>query len=264
MVFLNSEITGNSTAGNSVTDPFNGGNHNPTAGGSMYLGRPWNTQAGGDAAATFINTAVASVANNPIIKSAGWLAWNSTETAATNTNNGGGNPAEDSRFAEYNTTDLTTGLPDNVSGRVSWSYQLVASQAADYTVDNIFAASPDTWYGDGYQSTDTDTIGNTGEQVGAGGAGGTGSPNPSAPNYSWPAFWGDRNVNDQGNAEAAASTNDPGSYADTSWGLGGNWDPTVQSALSMVEVPEPVTGGLFAAMLIVPLIRRPRRATLAR
>jgi len=258
-VFLNSSITGNSTAGNSVTDPHNAGNPNPTAANSMYFGRPWYTQVGGDAGTVFVNTAIASVGGVSIIKSAGYLAWDTTETTASNPNNGGnnGNPAEDSRFAEYNSTDLTTGLPVNTTGRVTWSHQLVTSQAAAYTVDNVFSESY-PWYGNGYPSTDTDTIANTGLS-----AAGTGSANPSDPNYSWPAFWGDRNVNDEKSAEAASLTNDPGSYSDPTWSLGGNWDPTNQLALSAVEVPEPATLAILGGFFIAPLLRRPRRRTTA-
>jgi len=250
LVFLNSTITGNSTAGNSVTDPFNGGNHNPTAAGSMYLGRPWGwEQAGGDSSTVFVNTAMANV-----IKPAGWLAWNSNETTANAKNNG--NPAEDSRFAEYNSTDLTTGNPENVASRVSWSYQLTAGQAADYTVDNIFASSPDTWYGLGYPSTDTDIIG-----TGPTSAAGMGSANPLASNYSWPAFWGDRNVNNDASNDTLQ--NDPGSYSDLNWTLGGNWDPSAQLALAEV-IPEPATAALMGGLVILPLLRRPRRLSLAR
>jgi pectinesterase len=248
-VFLNSTITGNSTAGNPVTDPFDGGNTSPTAAGSMYLGRPWNTQTGGDAAATLINTKIASVGGTSIIKPLGWTSWNTTETAATNTNNGGGNVDEDARFAQYNVTDLTTGAPLGSSWQ--YSHNLVASQAADYSVANIFA-SPDTWYGDGYPITDTDTIGNTGLP-----AAGTGSANPSDPNYSWPAYWGDRNINDQG-PETATLENDPGSYANPGWTAAGSWDAIAQ-VNDMPQVPEPATLGLLAGALLVPLARRPKR-----
>jgi pectin methylesterase-like acyl-CoA thioesterase len=252
-VFLNSQITGNSTAGNSVTDPHNGGNPNPTPANSTNIGRPWYTQVGGDAGTVLVNTQIASVGGVSIIKPAGYLAWDATETNAADPNNGGngGNPAEDSRFAEYNSTDLTSGLPVNVANRVVWSHQLVTSQA----VNNIFSESY-PWYGNGYTSTDTDTIGNTGLP-----AAGTGSANPSDPNYSWPAYWGDRNVNDEKNGEPAAGTNDPGSYADTNWTLGGNWDPTNQLALSTVEVPEPATFAILGASLLMisPLFERRRR-----
>ena len=247
---LNSTITGNSTAGNSVTDPNDGGNPNPTSAGSMYLGRPWNTQAGGDAAATLVNTKIASVGGTSIINSLGWTSWNTTETAGTNTNNSGGNVEEDARFAQYNVTDLTTGAP--LGSTWQYSHNLVATQAAAYTVSNIFT-TPDTWYGNGYPSTDSDTIGNTGNP-----AAGTGSANPTDPNYSWPAYWGDRNINDQGSAEAAAGTNDPGSYANPNWTGPANWNAAAQLN-ALPQVPEPATLGLLAGAMLVPLARRPRR-----
>lgn len=256
IVFLNSKVTGNSTAGNSVTDPHSGGNPNPTAAGSMYLGRPWGwTQAGGDSSTVFINTGIGSVGGTSIIKPAGWLAWDSTETNPATTNNGGGNPEEDSRYAEYNSYDLTSDNPLSTSSRVTWSHQLTASQAADYTVDNLFGETTYNWYGDGYTSTDTDTISNTGAP-----AAGTGSADPTASNYSWPAFWGDRNINNETNSETTSPINlenDPGSYADSNWTLGGNWDPSM--AISLVSIPEPTTVALVGGLVIVPLLRRPRR-----
>lgn len=261
LVFLNSTITGNSTAGNSVTDPMNAGNANPTAANSMYLGRPWGwTQAGGDASTVFINTGIA----NNIIKPAGWLAWDTKETSPTyiptglsSNANGGGNPAYDSRYAEYNSYDLTSGNPENTSSRVSWSHQLVASQAAAYTVSNIFSESY-PWYGAGYAATDTDI-------TGAGNpAAGTGSANPSDPNYSWPAYWGDRNINNETDSETSGLSNDPASYADSNWTEGGNWDPTNALALVQVEVPEPTTAAIFGALLVTPLLRRRRHQSLAR
>ncbi len=265
LVFLNSTVTGNSTAGNPVTDSHNGGNVNPTAANSVYLGRPWGwTQTGGDSSTVFINTPIASVGGVSIIKPAGWLAWDANETnpayippvtaqAPLGTPNpNGGNPAEDSRYAEYNSTDLTSGNPETISGRVTWSHQLVASQAAAYTVDNIFSESY-PWYGTGYTSTDTDI-------TGAGNpATGTGTADPTQSNYSWPAFWGDRNINNETNTETAGLSNDPASYADTSWKLGGNWDPTNALSLAVVEVPEPATMAIVAGFVILPLARRPRR-----
>ena len=256
IVFLNSKITGNSTAGNSVTDPNNGGNPNPTAANSMYLGRPWGwTQAGGDSSTVFINTGIASVGGVSIIKPAGWLAWDSTETNSSTTNNYGGNPAYDSRYAEYNSYDLVSNSPVSTASRVNWSHQLTGSQASDFTVDNIFGETTYNWYGDGYPSTDTDTISNSGVS-----AAGTGSANPSDPNFSWPAFWGDRNINNESNSETASPINlenDPGSYADSNWTLGGNWDPSAQLALAVV--PEPTTAAIIGVVTIAPLLRRPRR-----
>jgi pectinesterase len=266
IIFLNSKVTGNSTAGNSITDPNNGGNHNPTAAGSMYLGRPWGwTQTGGDSSTVFINTGIASVGGTSIIKPAGWLNWDATEINPATTNNYGGNPIYDARFAEYGSYDLVSGSPLSTASRVAWSHQLVASQAADYTIDNIFGETTYNWYGDGYPITDTDTISNTGLS-----AAGTGSANPSAGNYSWPAYWGDRNINNEptgsppmGNEQTATpnETNDPGSYSDNNWTLGGNWDPSMQ--LAEVMIPEPTTAAIFGGLLIAPLLRR-RRPRLAR
>ena len=263
LVFLNSTITGNSTAGNSVTDPHDGGNPNPTAANSMYLGRPWGwTQAGGDSSTVFINTGIASVGGTSIIKPAGWLAWDTNETnpayipAGASANSNGGNPAEDSRYAEYNSTDLTTGNPENVASRVTWSHQLVASQAADYTVDNIFSESY-PWYGDGYPSTDTDI-------TGAGGpAAGTGSANPSDPNYSWPAFWGDRNVNNETTAETAGLSNDPGFLCrfklDPWRELGSDQSDESRYHWLTPKFPSRRTIALIGGLIILPLARRPRR-----
>ena len=228
IVFLNSTVTANSVHGNSVIDPLNAANVNGPANSTMTLGRPWGwTQTGGDASTVFINTILPAA-----IKPAGWQAWDSTETTVTNGKNGG-NPGEDSRYAEYNSTS-DGATPVDVSQRVSWSHQLTASQAAAYTtVTNIF--SPEgtgsgqyPWYGLGYPSTDTPA--------------GTGSPNPSDPNYSWPAFWGDRNSQNETNNDT--TLNNPSGYSDPSWTITGAWDPNAQ--LAALPVPEPATVGLLA------------------
>ncbi|HUB26130.1 MAG TPA: pectinesterase family protein [Tepidisphaeraceae bacterium] len=229
LVFLNSVVTGNSVHGNPVIDPMNAANVNGPAAGSMYLGRPWGwEQAGGDSSAVFINTEM-----TPAINSAGWLAWNSNETTANTKNNG--NPGEDSRFAEFNSMDLS-GNPLDTSGRVSWSHQLTDSQAADYTVPNLFADSPDTWYGLGY----------------------SGSADPTSPDYSWPAFWGPRNQeNDANNVNVVGN---PTSYSDPSWTVAGNWDPVAQLAL----VPEPATLSVLGAGAMGCLLRRRRAGKMTR
>ena len=128
-------------------------------------------------------------------------------------------------------------LAVDVSSRVAWSHQLTASQAAAYTVANIF--SPEgvgtgqyPWYGRGYPAGDASIPG-------------TGSANPSDPNYSWPAFWGDRNVNNehgeanlqpfltrQSQSLRIRSLLDP---------IAGAWDPNAQLAL----VPEPASALLL-------------------
>ena len=209
LVFLNSTITGNSVKGNPVIEPFNAANASGPAANSMYLGRPWGwTQAGGDASTVFINTKMASA-----IIDVGWLNWNTNELLIGNGKNGG-NPAKDSRYAEYNSMDLSSN-PLDVSQRVYWSHQLTAGQAAAYTVANLF--SPEgtgsgqyPWYGQGYPAGDANNPG-------------TGSANPSDPNFSWPAYWSDRNSNnDTANANVSAAYPTPGNpagYTNPSWSV---------------------------------------------
>src|SRR6185312_14529488 len=96
---------------------------------------------GGDASTVYVNNKLTSA-----IKPAGWLTWTSSET----------NPGGDSRYAEYGSTDLA-GNPMDTSGRVAWSHQLTAAQAAAYTVANIFSReSAYSWYGLGYPASDTE------------------------------------------------------------------------------------------------------------
>ncbi len=232
LVFLNSTVTGNSVHGNTVIDSQNAANVNGPAAGSMNLGRPWGwQQAGGDASTAFINTKF-----NVAMKPAGWLAWNAQETNNTDgIGNNSNNPAKDSRYAEYNSVDASNN-PVDVSQRVAWSHQLTASQAAAYTVANLFAPEglgPNqyAWYGAGYPAGDASNPG-------------TGSANPSDPNYSWPAFWGDRNITNDGTgssvepAAISGPTNfNPAGYTDPNWTLGGFWDPNAQLA----TVPEPAS-----------------------
>ena len=89
IVFLDSEITGNSVRGNPVIDPFNAANANGPAANNMWLGRPWGwQQAGGDASTVFINTKM-----DDSIRAAGWLNWNANELNAANGKNDGDPPA---------------------------------------------------------------------------------------------------------------------------------------------------------------------------
>jgi pectin methylesterase-like acyl-CoA thioesterase len=221
-VFMNNTITGNSVHGNTVIDPMNAANMSGPASQSMYLGRPWGwQQSGGDASTVFINNQFQTNA----IKPAGWTPWNSDETNNTDgIGNNNNNPAEDSRFAEYNNVDGSNN-PVVTSSRVSWSHQLTAGQAAAYTVANIFSRESNyPWYGQGYPSGDASNPG-------------TGSADPNAANYSWPAFWGDRNTaNDTTGSSADLIANNPASYSDPSWTLTDvSWDPDAQLSL----VPEP-------------------------
>ncbi len=79
---------------------------------SYALGRPWAASSG----VIYLNCKM-----DKHIKAAGWQSWNGNETT--------------SFFAEYNSMDLN-GNPVNVSGRVSWSYQLPQSD-----VDNLLSLS---------------------------------------------------------------------------------------------------------------------------
>jgi pectinesterase len=213
IVFLNSTVTANSVHGNPVIDSKNAANASGPAASSMSLGRPWGwTQTGGDASGVFINTILPTA-----IKPAGWLAWDSTETA------GGRSPGLDSRFAEFNST--SDGItPVDVTGRVTWSHQLTSNQAAAYTEANLFSFEAQyPWYGQGFPAGDAS-------------APGTGSANPGDPNYSWPAYWGDRNT--QNETTNSLVTGNPTAYTDPSWTVTGAWDPNAQLAAS---VPEPGT-----------------------
>ncbi len=240
IVFLGGQVTTSGVHGNPVIDSQNAASATGAAANSMYLGRPWWTQTGGDAGTVFIGTEMTNA-----VKTAGWLNWDSLELTSPTKNNG--NLAEDARFAEYNTTDLSGNVVD-ITGRVTWSHQLSTSQAAAFTEANLFATeSGYPWYGQGYPAGDAT-------------APGTGSENPSDPNYSWPAFWGDRNANNETNNSIVAGTvgtppipGNPVSYSDPSWTVAGSWDPSAQLAL----VPEPASVGLLC--LGVPLFLRAAR-----
>lgn len=238
IVFLDSEITGNSVRGNPVIDPFSAANVNGPANNNMWLGRPWGwTQAGGDASTVFINTKM-----DDSVRAAGWLNWNAAEVNAANGKNDG-DPRRDSRYAEFNSMD-SSGNPLNVASRVAWSHQLTSDQAADYTVANIFSPEASfAWYGAGYG----------------------GSNDPNNANYSWPAYWGNRNSNnDTNNATVSAVyplAGNPAAYSNPQWLVAGAWNPTTQIMAAMV--PEPASCGMLltAALcwLAVPIRGRSRK-----
>lgn len=235
IVFLDSEIKGESVRGNPVIDPFNAANANGPAANNMWLGRPWGwTQAGGDSSTVFINTKM-----DDSIRAAGWLNWNANELNAANARNDG-DPSRDSRYAEFNSMD-SSGIPLSVASRVAWSRQLSASQAAAYTVANIFSPEANyAWFGAGYG----------------------GSNDPNNANYSWPAFWGNRNSNnDTANATVSAvypAPGNPSAYSNPQWTIAGAWDPSVQIMAAMV--PEPGSVGLvgMGAMGVASVWRRGR------
>jgi pectinesterase len=231
LVFLDCTVTGNSVRGDPVIDSQNAASASGPAANNMYLGRPWGwQQAGGDASTVFINTKM-----GPTIKNTGWLAWNSNETNVANGKNDG-NPAKDSRYAEYNSMD-SLGNPLDVSSRVAWSHQLTAAEAAAFSVANLFAAETTfPWFGPGYG----------------------GSADPNNPNFSWPAFWGDRNSNNDNNTSIINAVyptpGNPTAYSNPSWTLAGNWDPTLQ----LSTVPEPATFCLITTAIAALSLQRRR------
>ena len=232
LVFLSSTVTANSVRGNAVLDPFNAANASGAAANSMYLGRPWGwQQTGGDASTVFIDMKMAAA-----IKDVGWLAWNSNETNVANGKQDG-NPAKDSRYAEFNSMDLL-GNSLNVSSRVAWSHQLTAAQAAAYLESKLFADEAGyAWFGAGYG----------------------GSAIPGDPNYTWPAYWGDRNSNNDTNNSIVNAVyptpGNPSAYSNPSWTLAGAWDPSIQLA----TVPEPGTAGGLLLGATSLWLRRARR-----
>jgi pectinesterase len=223
IVFLNSTITANSVKNNPIIDPQGAANASGPAANNMYLGRPWGwQQVGGDASTVFINTKMPAA-----IRAVGWVNWSSSELNAANGKQDG-NPVKDTRYAEYNSMD-SGGNSLDVSSRVAWSHQLTASQAAAYSMSNLFSFEPQyPWYGQGYPVGDLNNPG-------------TGSANPADPNYSWPAFWGDRNSNNDTNNATVSQTyptpGNPAGYTNPNWKVVTSWDPLAQ--LTTAAVPEP-------------------------
>lgn len=243
IVFLNSTITANSVKNNPILDPQGAANANGPANNNMYLGRPWGwQQVGGDASTVYINTKMPAA-----IRAVGYLNWNANELNAANGNQDG-NPLKDTRYAEFNSMD-SSGNPLDVSSRVAWSRQLTASQAAAYTVPNLFSYEAQyPWYGLGYAAGDANNPG-------------TGSANPGDPNYSWPAFWGDRNSNND-TANATVSQvypipGNPAAYTNPNWKVAGNWDPMAQ--LTNAAIPEPGTILLISSGAVILAGSRRRR-----
>lgn len=97
--------------------------NNDVADNSYYLGRPWAAYAG----SVYLNCKLGKH-----IKAAGWKEWSGNETTAF--------------FAEYNSMDANGNTLD-VSGRVSWSYQLPKEDVDNLlTPQAIYARVSSTLY----------------------------------------------------------------------------------------------------------------------
>jgi pectinesterase len=233
LVVLNSNVTGESVKGNPVIDPFNVASATGPPSNNIALGRPWGwQQPGGDASTVFVNTKF-----DDSIRTDGWVPWNSNETNAANGKNDG-DPKRDTRYAEYNSMD-SSGNPLSVAARVAWSHQLTADQAADYNVANIFSPEGNfAWFGSGY----------------------AGSSDPTNANYSWPAYWGNRNSdNDTANATVSAVyplPGNPSAYSNPQWLVAGAWDPMGQIMAAMAPEPGTFTLLISGAMALAALRRQ--------
>ena len=127
-VFLNSSLT-------AIGPPGAGAN-------SVFLGRPWHwpaAEGGSKASVTYINTKMGSH-----VRTVGWDPWNGAGGIAVNPD-----PDGATRYSEFNSMDLA-GNPLAVDGngvpvgRVSWADPMTATQAAAFTLANIFSG-PGFW-----------------------------------------------------------------------------------------------------------------------
>lgn len=119
---------------NNAIDPTTGtrySNVTSVTTNASYLGRPWQYSTT-KPSVTYIDCKM-----GPEIINVGWNPWDSGNT----------NPVATTRFSEYGSTDLN-GNALNLSQRVSWSHILTSSQAAQYSVGNIFG--PASYWGTGY------------------------------------------------------------------------------------------------------------------
>jgi pectinesterase len=111
-VFLDCKLTSN--------------DHVPT-----FLGRPWQWDRGRHASVAFIRCAMGDH-----IRPEGWNQWDRP-------NNPNTDPASNTRYAEFSSTDLA-GKPLDTSKRVEWSKQLSEDDAKKLTVENILGGD-DRW-----------------------------------------------------------------------------------------------------------------------
>jgi hypothetical protein len=111
------------------------------ANNSVALGRPWHWTDTNNvkSSAIYIRTKM-----GPQIRTDGWDPWDGTGDA--NFPNGDPFPDEVSRYSEFGSMDLNgnllpvdgNGVP---VGRVSWADPMTATQAANYTIANIFGGA---------------------------------------------------------------------------------------------------------------------------
>ena len=103
---------------------------------SVYLGRPWKAYA---------QTVFLDCEEGSFLNAAGWYQWSS---APSNSNT--------CYYAEYG----NCGAGSATSGRVSWSRQLTAAQAANYTMDKLFAktVNPSNYAANWTPATETDAV----------------------------------------------------------------------------------------------------------
>jgi pectinesterase len=131
LVFLNCTLTGTPST---ETDPDTGTKYSSVtsvSSNATYLGRPWQYSTS-KSSVTYISCKMGTDVIN-----VGWNPWDSGNTSPGNT----------TRYSEYNSMNLS-GAALDISKRVSWSHQLTASQAAAYTLTNIFGSV--SFWGSGY------------------------------------------------------------------------------------------------------------------
>ena len=122
LVLIDCTLTGTP---NTDVNPLTGTRYSPinsVTNNQSFLGRPWQYSASQPASVTLINTKIGS-----FVKTDGWHPWDAGNT----------DPAATTRYAEFGSKDLN-GNALSVAGRVAWSHQMTADQAAAYTLEHLF------------------------------------------------------------------------------------------------------------------------------
>jgi pectinesterase len=118
-----------------ATDPETGTKYSTitsVSNNATYLSRPWQYSTK-KPSCTFISCKM-----DTHIIAAGWSPWDSGNT----------DPAATTRYSEYDSKNISGTTAINTSGRVSWSRQLTATEAARYSTANIFG--PASYWGSTY------------------------------------------------------------------------------------------------------------------